>query len=187
MATRYRIPMRLAIGALALMLAATLAGCGGNGGTSSNGSTNGEAGGPGDEPGPTSILQTTVAIAAPPEPVAGGGTASVQVTSSAVGDPGLGAWEFDLVYDPDIVAVAECDSDAGQTVCNPEFGDDTIRFAGATGAGLTGDIVLATVGFTCEAAGASPLDLTVTLLADATIGAPRLMVPTVSSGQITCS
>jgi hypothetical protein len=179
--------MRVYIAALALLFAFAFAACGGDGDGGSDASTNGEAGGPGDEPGPTSVLQTTVAVAAPPEPVAAGGTATVQITSSAVSDPGLGAWEFDLVYDPAIVAVAECDSDAGQTVCNPEFADDTIRFAGATGAGLTGDIFLATIDFTCEAPGTSPVDLTVTLMADATIGAPRLMNPTVSSGQITCS
>lgn len=134
--------------------------------------------------GPASDITTSIAIEAPPGAV--GEETSAGITADAVAEPGLGAWEIDVTYDPSIVSVSACESEAGQTVCNPEYDSDTIRIVGATGHGLLGDIVLARIDFTCDAEGVSPLDVTVALLADATIGDPRLMDPTVTDGEVVC-
>ena len=116
-----------------------------------------------------------------------GATAQTTVQALAVPAPGLGAWTFNVTYDPAIMSVADC-SGAGTVACNKKFDDHTIRLAGATAEGLTGDVTLATLTFQCKAAGTAQLKLIVDLLADATLGNPlNIPNPTLQDGSITCS
>ena len=111
---------------------------------------------------------------------------TVDLGAHDVTDPGLGAWTVDIDYDGSVVSVADCSPQQGG-VCNPEFGDETIRVTGASASGLDGDTVLASITFECgDAEGSSALTLTVGVFADATIGDPQPIDASVSDGTITC-
>lgn len=117
-----------------------------------------------------------------------GANAVVEVTATGLTKPGLGAWTFDLSYDPGIVSVASCKEGAnGLSVCNQKASGTTVRVAGAAALGLLGDQTLLTVTFKCKAAGESPLILTIDTFADATRGAPKTVTPTLQDGSLTCS
>ena len=101
-------------------------------------------------------------------------------------EPGLGAWTFDIQYDPAIVSIVSCETTPATSVCNTEYAPALIRIAGAVGVGIVGDTIVANIGFQCEAEGASPLDVTVDTLADGTIGDPRIVTATVENGEVVC-
>jgi hypothetical protein len=132
--------------------------------------------------------QITATLKASTATAAVGATAQTTVQALAVPAPGLGAWTFDVAYDPAIVSVTNC-TYPGAGACNPRYNNGpTLRLAGATAQGLTGDTTLATVTFQCSSAGTSSLKLTVDLLADATLGNPlNIPNPTLQDGSITCS
>ena len=114
-----------------------------------------------------------------------GGTASVEVVAD-VGEPGLGAWTLDIAYDRELLNVVDCDEDAG-SVCNPNFEDGTlVRVTGASASGHDEPTVLATITFECKGEGTSPLDLDVSVFADATIGDPTDIDVSVQSGEFVC-
>jgi hypothetical protein len=118
--------------------------------------------------------------------VAPGGEGSVDLEATGIGDPGLGAWTLDITYDPDVVSVASCSPQQGG-VCNPAFADDMIRVTGASASGLEGDTTLATITFECgDEEGSSDLDISINVLADATIGDPQPIEGTASGGSIDC-
>ncbi len=129
----------------------------------------------------------TVRIGSAAGPV--GQRVSVEVEAIGVTPPGLGAWEIDIAYDPAVVSVRHCSSEADFGACNSKFGEDTVRLAGASasGTGLAGDTILASLSFTCEAAGVSPLILDVHVFADGTIGDPQPIDVEVEHGEITCT
>lgn len=102
----------------------------------------------------------------------GDGEYTVTIVAFRVEEPGIGAWTFNVRYDPAALSVVDCPSE-GTQVCNPEFEDDALRFAGASAEGLLGDVVLGTIVFRCEASGPAALEIELELLADATIGDPR--------------
>jgi len=182
----------LALGAL-LLFAALVVSCGGVGdGDEDVGPTEtpgaeqatdapGQTGG---EPGPDSPTLTAGSATA-----ATGADATVDVELLGFGAPGAGAWTIDITYDPDVVSIADCDTDTANAsnVCNPAYDADTIRIAGAVAEGLEGDTVLGRLTFTCEAAGTSALELSIDVLADATIGAPQDTAANVGDGTITCT
>ncbi|MEX0785250.1 MAG: cohesin domain-containing protein [Dehalococcoidia bacterium] len=119
-----------------------------------------------------------------------GGEVTVEVTASDIGDPGLGAWSIDIVYDNAIVSAVSCDASvaSGATnVCNEEFDDDTVRVAGAAGVGIEGDTTLVEITFSCDAEGTSPLEIAIEHFADGTIGGPVEIDATVSHGSVTCA
>lgn len=125
-------------------------------------------------------LSISSATAAP------GADASVELRSD-VGSPGLGAWTVDIAYDPAVVSVADCDPEEGG-VCNPDFGADTVRVAGANATGLEGDTLLGTITFTCgDAEDTSALTISIDVFADATIGDPQPIDETVTNGSIECA
>ena len=118
--------------------------------------------------------------------VAPGGEGSVDLEATGIGDPGLGAWTLDITYDPDVVSVASCSPQQGG-VCNPAFADDMIRVTGASATGLEGDTTLATITFECgDDEASSDLDISINVLADATIGDPQTIDATTSDGSIDC-
>ena len=121
-------------------------------------------------------------------------------------DYGLGAWSLDISYDPSVVSVADVNDDgtvdqhdcvAAYGVCNPNFGEATIRIAGANAGGLEGNTSLGTLTFQCgESEGTSPLSVSIHELADATPGDPQhigddpdteeIEVPPTINGSIAC-
>lgn len=109
----------------------------------------------------------------------------MRVEVSDVGSPGLGAWEIDIDYDPDVVTPVSCAAGPG-SICNTEFGPGTVRFVGADADGITGDVTIGTVQFRCDEEGATALALTAVELADATEGAPQPINVDVEHGSINC-
>ena len=116
-----------------------------------------------------------------------GESASLSVNALAVTAPGLGAWSIDVSYDAAIVSVDGCDPgvQAGG-ICNPAYTSNSLRLVGASASGLEGDTTLAEITFSCDVEGVSQLTLAVNVFADATLGAPAPMSPTVQNGQISC-
>ena len=102
-----------------------------------------------------------------------------------VGDPGLGAWTIEIAYDAEILSVFGCLGTKG-SICLPAFGVDTVRVTGASASGLDSLDTLAIIVFTCEALGVSPLALTASVFADATLGNPQDIDVTIADGVITC-
>ena len=115
-----------------------------------------------------------------------GELATVSVESLNIPVPGLGAWTFDITYDPAILFASACIPENG-SVCNPGFAEDTVRITGASAGGVLGDATLAVLLMRCEAEGTSPLTLDVALIVDATIGAPADIVAGSQSGSVTCT
>jgi hypothetical protein len=108
--------------------------------------------------------------------------------SASVTSPGLGAWTVDITYDPAVVSVPSGGCTAQQNgVCNPAYTATQIRITGASASGLSGAKVLGTITFQCNALGTSALTLTTNVFADATIGNPTNVTPTVTNGSITCA
>ncbi len=121
------------------------------------------------------------------ETVAPGEQGSVSLEALDVGAPGLGAWTIDIVYDPAVVAAVGCSTTQSSSVCNAEFGEDTVRLTGATASGLEGDTVLGSITFECgDAEGSSPLHLSLFTFADATVGGPLDIDATTVDGVFAC-
>lgn len=137
----------------------------------------------------TPTVTPTPTVSAPPEGTVSIGSAVfpdvVELQALDVTSPGLGAWTIDITYDPSVVFVLNCAPGAGGH-CSPEFDSDTIRVTGASATGLEGDTTLATIQLFCVAAGVSPLTLYVQVFADATVGDPQDINPTVVDGSYTC-
>jgi hypothetical protein len=100
-------------------------------------------------------------------------------------DPGLGAWTIDITFDPALVTLADCVPQQGG-VCNPDFDSDTVRITGASANGLDGDAVLGSLTFLCDVEGTSDLSISISTLADATVGDPQPIDAAVSPGEIAC-
>lgn len=185
------IPL-LALLALLALAAGLFVACGGGGsddagesaGTPGAGQATDASGQPSGVAGPDSPTLTAGSATA-----ATGAEASVDVEVLGFGPPGLGAWTVDIAYDSDIVSIADCATDTANAsnVCNPEYSDATIRIAGAVAEGLEGDTVIGRLTFTCKAAGTSALELSISVLADGTLGDPRPTAANVGDGTITCT
>lgn len=111
---------------------------------------------------------------------------TVDLEALDVGPPGLGAWTIDITYDPTVAAVADCTAEHGG-ICNPAYAEDKVRVVGTDVFGLEGDLVLATMAFACKSVGASELALTLSVLADATLGDPQTIDAAVANGSVTCT
>ncbi len=111
---------------------------------------------------------------------------AVQVGAEHIVAPGLGAWTFDVEYNPEFVTVFDCTAHQN-SLCNAGFSANAVRFVGTRVEGLTGAFDLGDVVFECKKVGKSALELSVTVFADATLGAPQPMNPVVTHGSLTCS
>ena len=114
-----------------------------------------------------------------------GESADVTVSASNVGDPGLGAWTIDVSYDSDLLTATDCGAEQGG-VCNENFSADSVRVTGASAGGLEGDTDLGSITFECNGEGESDLTISLSVFADATIGNPQDLDPSVSNGTFTC-
>jgi hypothetical protein len=112
---------------------------------------------------------------------------TVNFTASDFTEPGLGAWTIDLGYDPTVVDAISCSSAANLSVCNANYANDKVRFAGASASGLTGDFAIASVVFECaDHAGTSALTILPKDVYDATPAHLQPMSPTLDNGSIVC-
>jgi len=114
-----------------------------------------------------------------------GEDAQMRLEASDVGSPGLGAWQIDIDYDPDVLTAVSCVAGPGG-YCNLDFGPSTVTIVGADADGMRGDAVLGTVRFRCNEVGASALALTAVEFADATMAAPQPINVDVTHGSINC-
>lgn len=114
-----------------------------------------------------------------------GRTTEIALRAMSVGEPGLGAWTVDVSYNPEIVNVTDCDPEGGG-VCNPGFGEHTVRTSGTNVNGLVGDSTLATLVVQCKTPGSSELNVTLSVFADATIGGPLPIDAAALNGKVTC-
>ncbi len=111
----------------------------------------------------------------------------VLVEARGITFPGLGAWTIEVEYNPAVVSLVDCRPGIG-AVCNDEFASGVLRLSGANAGGLEGDTELASITFQCEGVeGVSDLTLNPRIFADATIGGPQPINPTVTNGSITCA
>ena len=111
---------------------------------------------------------------------------TVDVGAHGVGGEGLGAWTLDISYDTSVITAVDCTAEQGG-VCNAEFGDGMVRITGASAGGLDGDTVLGSITFECGAdEGSSDLTISVNVFADATIGDPQDLNPSISGGTFDC-
>ena len=60
-----------------------------------------------------------------------GGSGDVTVDVTGVGDPGLGAWTIDIIFDNDLLTATDCTAEQGG-VCNENFSDNSVRRAPIT-------------------------------------------------------
>jgi hypothetical protein len=119
--------------------------------------------------------------AAPGEAVVANVTANVP--------DGLGAWTLDITYDPAVVSPTDCDGGDANSVCNPDFAEDAVRITGASATGIDEETILGGIEFTCaDDVGESDLSVSISVLADATIGDPQDISADadVSDGSVTC-
>jgi hypothetical protein len=115
------------------------------------------------------------------------GQGSVQLLAQNLVAPGLGAWEVNVTYNPDIVTLQSCTPRAG-AICNAVFAPNIARSVGATAAGLTGSsLTLATLAFSCDQVGQTELTLQVDVLVNATPSSPQPIAHKVVHGMITCT
>jgi hypothetical protein len=115
-----------------------------------------------------------------------GEEASVDLTANV--PDGLGAWTLDISYDADVVTPTDCDGGDANSVCNTEYADGTVRVTGASAQGIDEEVILSTITFSCDDEGDSDLSISVSVLADATIGDPQDITDyDLSDGSITCA
>ena len=117
----------------------------------------------------------------------GAGQGVVQLQAQNLTGLGLGAWEVNVTYDPDIVSIVSCVSVAPGGLCNDDFTDDTLRSVGATASGLTGTVTLASMTFRCDAIGTSDLTIAIDVFVDAAANAPQPIATKIVDGSITCN
>jgi hypothetical protein len=115
-----------------------------------------------------------------------GSEGTVELGALEVAEPGLGAWTIDVHYNPEVVTLLECSAEYGG-ICNPELAANAARVTGVSVYGLKGDSSLARLVFGCKMVGSSDLALSVSVLADATVGEPQPIEATLLHGDINCS
>ena len=113
-------------------------------------------------------------------------TGTVALRVSAAPEPGLGAWNVAIAFDPTILELESCDAQFGG-LCKPDIANSTVRILGASASGLFGSLNLGSLTFVCLADGRSPLEIDATELFDATIGDPQVIYADTVDGEITCS
>ncbi len=114
-----------------------------------------------------------------------GQDAVVALQALDIASPGLGGWTVDVTYDAGVLSPVTCLGQNG-SVCNPNFGPDTVRVTGASAGGLVGDTNLAQLRFHCDSGGTSALTVVLQLFVDATPGTPQPIAATIINGSVIC-
>jgi hypothetical protein len=127
---------------------------------------------------------TTVLAGSATVPLGGSGATTLEVHN--LPPAGLAAWTIDVSYDPALVSIASCSAAAGG-LCNPASAPGAFRVAGASGGGLFGNAVLATITFACgQQTGTSALTPVIGVLNDATPGVLLPINAVTQDGSVTC-
>ena len=116
-----------------------------------------------------------------------GSTGSVEVRALNLPEPGLGYWTIDVSFDPSIVSIVACRESMANSVCNPAFPEDRVRFTGAAAVGFIGEVGLGVIDLRCIEVGSSPLTIMAAVFADATTGDPHPMDYTTEEGKVSCT
>lgn len=114
-----------------------------------------------------------------------GDSDTVDLEAQGIQEPGLGAWTVDISYDSSLLTAVSCTADQGG-ICNPAFEDGVVRVTGANIDGVVGDNRLAAITFECNDVGQSPLQLSVQVLVDATVGNPQDIAASTDNGTFRC-
>ncbi len=116
-----------------------------------------------------------------------GTSATLDLTANDVPFPGLGAWTVGVVYDSSVLTALSCAGGAGTSACNESFSGTRVEITGASAEGNLFDVVLASITFVCDSAGASDLLIIIEDFSDATDGGPVSLPLKRQNGRITCS
>ena len=115
-----------------------------------------------------------------------GAEGTVEIWALGVGGEGLGAWTVDISFDVSVITAVDCSAEQGG-VCNADFGLGMVRVTGASAGGLDGDTLLGSITFECgDDEGSSDLTVSINVFADATVGDPQDLNPTISDGTFDC-
>lgn len=114
------------------------------------------------------------------------GVGKVEVRVENIGPPGIGAWTVDLHFDPEVVTGVVCTEGQGGSICNAQYAEGVARIVGTNIYGLEGNALLASVGFACKAEGETSLELTYSVLVDATPGDPTDIDAKIENGSAKC-
>lgn len=114
------------------------------------------------------------------------GSGTLQLQARGLAAPGLGAWEINVNYDPAIVTLNSCTPAPG-AICNTAFAPNAARAVGATAAGITGNLTIASLNFSCDRVGATDVTIKIDVFVNATPGSPMPIATKVVNGSITCS
>jgi hypothetical protein len=98
--------------------------------------------------------------------------------------PGLGAWSFDVIRDPNVISTVACDG-AEFGVCGPSFSSNSDRVSGARSQLLEGEATLAHFSFRCDREGESRLSIVATNWGSAIPEDPSRNLEVVD-GSVTC-
>jgi hypothetical protein len=119
--------------------------------------------------------------------IATGAETTMELRALDIEEPGTGAWEIGILYDPAVLTPTGCDPGPEQW-CNTEFAPNRVQVVGALAFGNTGDVTLAEVTFRCNSAGQSDLQIIVDRFADATVNDPQgIPLLALQTGRINCS
>ncbi len=116
-----------------------------------------------------------------------GNSTVLELRADDVPFPGLGAWSIGVVYDPSVLTALSCAEGVGPSACNESFAGNRVEITGASAEGHLFDVVLATITFACDRAGASDLLIIIEDFADATESRPVPISLKLQNGRITCS
>ncbi|MCH7697743.1 MAG: hypothetical protein IH865_02215 [Chloroflexi bacterium] len=116
-----------------------------------------------------------------------GSSTVVELRADDVPFPGLGAWSIGVVYDSSVLTALSCAEGVGPSACNESFSGNRVEITGASAEGHLFDVVLASITFACDRAGASDLLIIIEDFADATESGPVPISLKLQNGRITCS
>lgn len=116
-----------------------------------------------------------------------GGIGKAEVSVENISAPGIGAWTIDVHFDSSVMSGVTCVSMQGGGICNATYGDGVARVVGTNIHGLEGDAPLASIGFVCTQEGETALELSISVLVDATPGDPTDMNAKLVNGNASCS
>ena len=116
-----------------------------------------------------------------------GSSMALELRADDLPFPGLGAWSIGVVYDPSVLTALSCAEGVGPSACNESFSGNRVEITGASAEGHLFDVVLASITFACDRAGASDLLIIIEEFADATESGPVPISLKLQNGRITCS
>ena len=113
-------------------------------------------------------------------------TGSVTLKAVEFPEPGLGAWTFDVAFDPSVLRGVSCRANLGG-VCNEVFTLSSARITGASATPLVGDLNFGSITFECVSQGVSALAIGIVVLEHRIGDQLQEAQSETENGQIVCS